>query len=64
MKENVEEQPDQDEDQEEHLNQELEDQKKSEGGEEDGVDVNENMLGSEKEAECGEDLASVGICKV
>ena len=62
VKENFEEQPDQD--QEEHLNQELEDQKKSEGGEEDGFDVNENMLGSEKEAEFGEDLATVDICEV
>ena len=63
-KENVEEQQDEDEDQEEQLNQEFEDQKKSEGSEEDGFDVNENMLGSEKQAECGEDLASVDICKV
>ena len=46
------------------MNQELEDPKKSEGGEEDDFDVNENMLGSEKEAECGEDLVSVDICEV
>ena len=61
MKENVEEEQNGDEDQEEHSNQELEDQKKSEGGEE---DVNENMMGSENEAECCKDLAYVDICEV
>ena len=26
--------------------------------------IHENMLGSEQEAECGEDVATVDICKV
>jgi len=49
--------------QEKHY-EELEDPEKSQGGEGDGFDVNENMLGSEKEADCGEDPASVDLCEV
>jgi len=44
-------------------NDEVEDQKKNEGDEEGGVDVNENMLGSEKEAVCGESLTSADLSK-
>ena len=49
---------------EECHNQELEEQKKNDGGEEDGVGVNENKLVSEKEADCSEDLASADLCEV
>jgi len=45
-------------------NEEVEDQKKNEEDEEGVVDVNENMLGSEKEAVFGEDLASADFSKV
>ena len=37
---------------------------KNERGEDIVVDVNENKLGSEKDADCGKDLASVDLCEV
>ena len=52
------------EEKEQVTNEEVEDQKKTEEGEEDGVDVNENMLGSEKEAVFGKDLDSADLSKV
>ena len=54
-KENVEEQ---------QQEQEPENQKRGEGDEEDDFDLNENMLGSKKETDCGEDLASSDLCEV